>query len=205
MVLTYRKIPDEIGRVMAAGLDNIVKSPTFESTHFSRALARAPRPAKVNMVTTLPVYNLGLSDVTAKRGLSSAVQTGWRSLLGTDAEVYAASDVHTNATSSPVFAQINTGPFVKGLDQALKSAHSDAHFGIAKYEVRVLSIPALYVTALWLVDNSGKAMIVPVDPCPAYLKANTPITEQDFISAISTVAQQAEAANQQLDLEGGHR
>src|SRR5512146_3048630 len=125
MMLTYRKIPDDVGRVMAAGVENMMKSRAFESTHLARALAKAPRAAQINLVTTLPVYNLGLSDSTAGLAFSSAVQIGWRSLVGADAGVYAISDVHTSATSGPVFAQVYTGPFVKGLDQALKVAEAD--------------------------------------------------------------------------------
>ncbi len=198
MVLTYRKIPDDVGRVMAAGVENMMKSRTFDSTHLARALAKAPRAAQINLVTTLPVYNLGLSDIAAGLGLSSAIQTGWRSLVGADSGVYAISDVQTNATSGPVFAQVNTGPFVKGLDQALKVAHADTQLGANKYEVRVLVVPALYVTALWLVGSAGKSMILPVEPCPPYLKGNAVVPEAEFVSTILPVARELQAANEKL-------
>ena len=203
MMLTYRRIPDEVGRVMAAGLQNMMTSRSFHSTRLAKSLAKAPQPAQINLFTTLPVYNLGLSDITAGLSLSSAIQTGWRSLVGADAGVYAISDVHTNATTGPVFAQVNTGPFVKGLDEALKVAQSDTHLAANQYEVRVLVIPALYVTALWLVSG-GEAMVVPVDPCPPYLKANTVISEPDFINTILPVGRQVEAANEQLGGRGNH-
>lgn len=203
MMLTYRKIPDEVGRVMAAGLENMMTSRSFHSTHLARSMAKAPRPAQISLVTTLPVYNLGLSDITSGHSLSSAVQTGWRSLVGAEAGIYAISDVHTSATTNPVFAQVNTGPFVKGLDEALKVAQSDTHLAANKYEVRVLVIPALYVTALWLVSG-GEAMVVPVDPCPPYLKANTVISEPEFIKTILPVGRQVETANEKLDGRGPH-
>jgi hypothetical protein len=124
------------------------------------------------------VFTAMLTDVREGRVLANAQETAWRDVAGgTAAEV-------SSRNGEFVITSINEGPFVAATADAL---------GIAKqldgdYELRVLTIPAVYVVALWLYAASG-SVLIPLAPAPSGLTANQPYDETSFTAALHPLAE----------------
>jgi hypothetical protein len=62
---------------------------------------------------------------------------------------------------------------VEGTAKAINAAEKQREIKKGNYEVRLLFIPAFYVTALWLVDKTDKAdLAMPIEPAPEFLTPN---------------------------------
>ena len=145
----------------------------LNAAHRSGARENALRLAPVHQVFTAT-----LTDVVEDRVLAAAQETSWRDVTGTTAAEVAPRDGRYVLTSE------NQGPFVAATADALERAKQLD----GDYELRVLSIPALYVVALWLHADSTDVLI-PLAPAPNGLTANEPYDEASFTAALRPLAE----------------
>lgn len=102
-----------------------------------------------------PVYELSLSDLANGNGVAAARLIAWRYLLASATGGAIAAEVHVDPGGAHEFGSLNEGLFVGDTIQATRRADGDATFANGSYELRLLRIPALYVVALWLKDQTG--------------------------------------------------
>ncbi|PYQ31389.1 MAG: hypothetical protein DMF56_05705 [Acidobacteria bacterium] len=124
------------------------------------------------------VFTATLADVLAGRVLNAAQESAWR-----DVTAGAAAEV-ASRNGEFVITSINEGPFVAATADALETARQLD----GDYELRVLSIPAVYVVALWLYADAG-SILIPLSPAPSGLTANQPYNESSFTEALRPLAE----------------
>jgi hypothetical protein len=83
---------------------------------------------------------------------------GWRYLI-TNAGPIAVADVKESAQGTPRFGSLIRGQIAERFEQAAELADQSFSGDEAEFEVRVLEIPALYITALWL--HGPRDILVP--------------------------------------------
>lgn len=119
-------------------------------------------------------YHLGLRDLAAGRGLKKASLTGWRYLLFIKEDCvaagYVADEKQGNRTGS---AMLNFGPYVAETKEKILFAETLPSVRRYRYELALVSVPGLCITALWLRGQSRSApdVVIPLAPAPAYLAA----------------------------------
>jgi hypothetical protein len=142
-----------------------------------------------------PVYDVGLKDLAAGKGLTKATLVSWRYLLSDGESTSVAEVSEPRGKKQPrAFAMLNRGPFVASLVETVENATKNKAFAKSKYELAVLHIPALYVLALWLRSGTktGKGVVIPLAPAPAPLTAGKSYSEEEFVAALAPAAKSAD-------------
>jgi hypothetical protein len=171
MPLVYRNESDEAADAVRKGLEQMASKKAFSTTRLRNAVAE--KAAAPSTEQALPVYNMGLSDLVKDRKERELSQTGWRYTLIHNNEIIAHAETVIDQNGKNLFAGTNEGPLVEGTAKAIKVAEKQSEIKKGNYEVRLLFIPALHISALWLVDKEGKAdLAIPVEPTPSSLTPN---------------------------------
>jgi hypothetical protein len=132
---------------------------------WSRGLIKS---APDTWVVTQPheVFTIGDDDLVNNRGLKSAHSVAWRLIvLSPDesdhdqADPVAAIDFRTS-NGDVELASTNVGPFVEALFEALNSVETMGFPEQIEYKARILEIPAIQCTALWLAGDSEEANVL---------------------------------------------
>ncbi|WP_405935782.1 hypothetical protein OG338_02670 [Streptomyces sp. NBC_00726] len=150
------------------------------------ALRSAPGP--LSPEHPLPVHVLGV----APGGLAPATRlAAWRFQIRSSERAVAAADTMLTADGW-AFSHFFEGPYIASTELALRQA--DGMTG--PYQPRLLSIPDLYMLALWLhgdpaADASCGApdpddMLVPLSPAPPGFAAHRPHRAADLLPVITT-------------------
>jgi hypothetical protein len=123
------------------------------------------------------VFILGLDDLVAGRGLDAAKPTGWRYLIQQGDNVLASAEtVRGGGVDTHVFAAFNEGRFVGSTAEAIRTARRLPELQTAKFELRLLQVPALHVMAVWLHSGTGTGdLLVPLAPSPLDTPAGGPV------------------------------
>jgi hypothetical protein len=145
-----------------------------------------------------PVFTAGLEPVAAEKPLiETAELTGWRVLLEEDQAVVAAAELAVPDGDARSGASINRGPFVHSTVQALRMAERDKRVESARFEVRLLRVVALYVTALWLHSSETDSdLFIPLSPAPAPLSVDVAYDTPQFESDLAGMAKHVLSAYQ---------
>lgn len=153
-----------------------------------RWLRKRRNPPDFTTVAPHPIYQLGRDDLAAGRGLDAAVLTGWRYLVYSDDRCVAAG--HAASQGDAHSAVLNRGPFVESTRAAIELAESLPQVKGAVYEPALLSVPALYVLALWLRSPSAAApaILIPLSPRPAQLTQRT-YAPEELVPLLAAMAQ----------------
>jgi hypothetical protein len=110
------------------------------------------------------LYTLGVKDLKAKN-IGGAKLSGWRftgKLAGRDMCVHVG---HHIRSKSPAVSRLSYGPYVTKAREAMKKIVKSPEVRAHNYELRLLSIPALSVEAVWLKSQTGKHdLMVPYLP-----------------------------------------
>lgn len=190
MPIIYRSEPAEAVEALRAGLERMAFKRAFTTPRLRSYMAKkteAPLPEQA-----LPVYHLGLSDIAKNQDLEASTHTGWRYTLKQNNEMIAHAETIISPNGKHLFSAINEGPLVEGTAKAIKVAEEQSEVKKGNFEVRLLFIPALYVTALWLVDKEGKKdFAMPIEPSPAPFTPDKLIPLQDFLSVLQEKAKSA--------------
>jgi len=115
------------------------------------ALAVAPHSSALK---PHPVYELGLDDLAAGKGIEAARPIAWRYLLVTGDQVCQAAELFPDPQGGSRFGALTTG-YAAAEEEALRLAEQLPEIQQGTYEIRALRVPALYVMALWLKDQNG--------------------------------------------------
>jgi hypothetical protein len=103
-------------------------------------------------------FMLKLSDLTGPDVLSKAVPIGWRYLVvgqapgaaAEAAEPMAVADVKDTQSGTATFDSLIYGKIAERLTKAAEFAAEKYNTAQDDFEVRILEIPSVYMTALWL-------------------------------------------------------
>lgn len=156
----------------------------------TRALAAAP-PASLGLAAPHPVFQLGLDAIGTPGAIEHAAMTGWRYLVTSGRRVIASA--HAAAASRgarATFSNLNEGPFAAATERALAQAERWPEVRDGRYALGLLSVPALYVEALWLRDEDGRDggdRFVPLAPTPPPLVAEQRYTAAEFNTALAAL------------------
>jgi hypothetical protein len=131
-----------------------------------RRLISRPRP-RWAIAPPHQVYTTDFDALVQDKGLQAARPSTWRYIVMApeatnfdEAEPVAAIDVDPDGQAS--LAATNVGPFVRALVTAVNDMESIGVADHEDFEVRILEIPAISCTALWLSgDRPDAQMLVP--------------------------------------------
>jgi hypothetical protein len=130
------------------------------------------------------VYFVGLDDVSQGRLIAPARPTAWRYVLLDGDEVRAAAQLIVGDDGEVAgFSHVERGPFVQSTVAAIALAERIEAAQGGDYELRLLSVPSLYLVALWMHGMSGD-LLVPLDPAPGSVETEGVYTEEQIFSAL---------------------
>jgi len=201
MPITVATAPPQSVQILNSTIQNWMNhpstSPRQENTGLNFAGANG-----IDVHLPHPVYNLSLTDLALGKGLTAATLVSWRYVLS-DGDSAALAEVsqprgalqasgEDAAVAAPALSLLNRGPFVSSLVQTVDAAGKNPALQSGTYEIAVLSIPALYVMALWLrAKVPGGGSLIPLAPTDAALVAGQTYTESSFLQALTPVAQRS--------------
>lgn len=141
--------------------------------------------APVDLTPTDPheVYVLSIADLLADDPLAAAAPAGWRYLLTDGRQAVAAAMTTRTAGGEDRFALFNSGPYVGGTVTALQEAAALPQAEATDLQVRLLTIPALNLTAVWL-HGDDEELLVPLAPAPAPAIAGTPQPASELLASL---------------------
>jgi hypothetical protein len=115
--------------------------------------ARASQPIRV--------YTVKLSDIRDENFYTRAVPTGWRYIIDANGPV-AVADLNEvgQGGGPPAFGRLVRGRVVEDLSLAIDYAAQRFSNDPGEYEVRILEIPAVHKTALWL--HGSEEIFIPI-------------------------------------------
>lgn len=165
-----------------------------------KALAVGPSPAALGHLAVatnaqapppFPVYVLPLDELAAGNMPQSGDPVAWEYLLVAAGQPVRTAEVHPDRAAPQTnfaFAAISTSP-AAGIAQAIEAAEKHSCIAAGRYEMRLVRIPALYVTALWLKDLNGNAdHYVVIPPAPDGFRAHAIVPGTDFFQLLQTKA-----------------
>lgn len=147
---------------------------------------RAHAKFEMEMSAAIPSSNLPLDGIQQGAGLDSAVHTGWRYIIIVSGEPVALADVGLAPDGSAQFRSLNYGPYVPSIARAVDHGQR----AVAKHggTLELLTMPALYVVAMWHSLGDGEGTITPLDPAPRPFDAGREYPEEDFVQVLTELA-----------------
>jgi hypothetical protein len=179
MSLIPQHPPTELTERVAGHLQ-LIGHPTSSSP-----LLREAEVAQLELVAPHRAFVLHANSVF-NQSLADAVFAGWRYLVTEGDRVLMTAETVRGAAVPP---SLNAGPFVASMASAIDTLEGLPAVKAGDFELRVLTVPALYAVAAWLVGSD--AFLVPLAPAPPYLSAGRSYTEREFVQALRDPAQQA--------------
>lgn len=175
----------------AEAVQSTFRSFAEHRTFRSPALSKATGP--LQLVEPLQVFTLGLNDLVASRNLEAAKSTGWLFLVQDgDNTLASAEAVPTGTGDEQVVSAFNEGRFVGSIADAIRSARGLPEVSKDDFELRLLRVPGLYVTALWLHKAVGTGdLLVPLAPSPVDAQAGQPVPASRLMEELRYKAGQA--------------
>ncbi len=179
--------PAESLESLRAGLELVLDAPVEDVV---LRMAAAPHDKAPGLQHA--VYSVGLDDLASGDGLSRAKLVAWRYLLGEGDNITQAAEVfYDEKNETHEFLALNEGPFVQPTATALQAAEQAERVQRGSYELRVLRIPALYVVALWLKDDSGEDdLFVPMEPTHHALVPGQTYSREELDAILSVAAKE---------------
>lgn len=152
---------------------------------FMNRMAATAAPAGTAAVSSR-VYTLGLDAIAAGRGLAAARLVHWTHLLPSGGGRIVAADVTADTAT---FDGMTEGPHPDGLRRLIETLPADPAVVAGNYELAVLRVPALFVSAVWLQGRGGSAdILVPADPADPALTPGRHYSAADFLQALAPAA-----------------
>lgn len=107
----------------------------------------------IHISRPLPVFRLGLDDLTEPDALDRAEFVAWRYLIAGGGRGAGMADVGEASGGDTVFGSLARNEQADFLLEATHLAQSVADRTSQDCDVRVLQVPSLYTTALWLTTD----------------------------------------------------
>jgi hypothetical protein len=151
-------------------------------SHAARALSVEAGP-RLEAAAPHLVYFVGLDEVAQGRILSAARPTSWRYILLEGDMAHAAAELAVDESGKVEgFSHFDEGPFVESTIAGVAFAEQEETNRGGAYELRLLSVPSLYLVALWL--HGAHDLLVPLAPAPGGLEPEHAYTEEQIFSAL---------------------
>jgi hypothetical protein len=109
--------------------------------------------AALNLSEPLPVYRLGLNQIETPECVTKAEHVGWRYLVEGAGGAAGFADVKDSGGESPTFASFSQNANAARLMEAANLAQQVAQSLPDEYEARILEVPALQTSAIWLAHD----------------------------------------------------
>jgi hypothetical protein len=132
--------------------------------------------------------------------LKAASPTAWRYLVVQGMNAVADVELGHGKTldDNLHFLGLNEGPFAQGTITALHVAEKLPQTQQRDYELRFLTVPAVYLAALWL-HSASDDLLIPLAPAPENLEPNHPYSESQIIEALRPSAVRAAKADEAFE------
>ena len=152
-------------------------------------------PGTLTLAQPHQIFSLGLADLAAGKGLEAAKSTGWRYLVQSgDNALASAETAVTPAGPGHVFSAFNSGPLVASTVQAIRTAQGHPQVSQGSFELRLLRVPALYFTALWMHGaQATDDVLIPLDPSPG-VATGKPVPAAPLLQELASKAKAIPAA-----------
>jgi hypothetical protein len=170
-----------------------ILNPPAEAT---AAVTKLLQPGDAEILYPHRVYFMDLTDVATGRDLKSVQIGPWRHFVTRRGAMGESLDVVAvaNAGGRHRVLHKTSGTAVAKSGLAIKRALADPDLQEGLYELRVLSIPALSINAIWLYSASG-SILIPVGVTSPTLELGRKYPESEFLNAIRNRAQARLAFN----------
>ena len=179
MAIEYSRAHERARRELQAGLDMLTLTGVEARSASADAAEHKPHRA----------YTIGLEDLAGGAGLERARFIGWRFLVEAGADRVGIEVSADEADEDHEFTAIDRGPFVDGTDRAVRDLAASELARAASYEVAVITVPALYIHAIWLrARQGGDDLIVPIEPTHDALRAGRQYRAPDFLRRLRAPA-----------------
>jgi hypothetical protein len=185
MPVQFPQPPPQASAAVTDKLQRLGQLPTTNS----RALGGAA-PDGLTPTSPHETYVLGADAMLADNALDAATMTGWRYLLRDDGQLVASAETMVNGAGQHHFAAFNSGPYVAGTAEALQNAADLPQTRDQDMQARLLNIPALHLTALWLHGESGD-VLVPLAPTPPGVEADRDYPAAELLGLLRDQARDA--------------
>jgi hypothetical protein len=168
----------------------------------SPALRNATQP--LQLTEPHQVFTLGLTDLVAGKGLEAAKPTGWRYLVQEGDRVLASAEtVLAGQGNDHVFSAFNEGRLVAATADAIRIARELPDVNHGDFELRLLSVPGLYFTAVWAHEPQGaRDLLLPLTPSFVDAPAGQPVLASRLLDELASKARPASAVGP-ADRTGG--
>jgi hypothetical protein len=160
MPVLFASEPPGCRSALTDGLNALGMAPTPASRAHLAAVAGSQAPPP------LPVYSFPLDDLAPGKDPMGNGPVAWKFLLVIGSQPIRTADVVPAPGGGYQFASISAAQ-APGIDQAILAAENSPVLAKGRYELRLVEVPALYVTALWLKTQRGKAdYFIVIPPAP---------------------------------------
>ena len=180
------RVPDPPAQGLSIVLDALSSAASQPTTNAAEALREA---GAAGLTTAAPhqVYFVGLRDLAEGRLLAAAQLKGWRYIIFEGDRPLAAAELSGDEGALD-FSNINRGPFVESTVEGVGRAEVLEVVREEDFELRLLDIPGLYVTALWL--HGPRDLIIPLPPTRPELEPFAVYEEEALVERLSGRAEQ---------------
>jgi hypothetical protein len=160
-------------------------------------------PGPLALAQPHQIFSLGLADLAAGRGLEAAKSTGWRYLVHAGENPVASAETSVAPTGSEhVFSAFNSGPLVASTVEAIRMVQGLPQVSRGTFEMRLLRVPALYFTALWVHGaQATDDVLVPLEPSPGVVTGK-PVPAAPLLQELASKAKSVPAVGP-TDRTGG--
>ncbi len=143
-----------------------------------------------------PGYSLTLDNLAVGNEMSYAVKGVWHHLVFINGNVVADAQLIWRDDKME-FSALNCGPMAASIVDALNMAEKASVLRAKSVELRLLSVPALHVVAVWL-HGEDEDRFIPVAPTPHTLM---PMQIIDKERLFSILIPEAQALKQKFDAD----
>lgn len=188
MSLEVAQVPKQVIDVVTSTLGQFATGDGFDPAVLDQAQQK-----DLSLSTPHPVYLLTRDPLLRdhERPLDAAQFKRWRFLIMQGDTVISSAEV---AARSPEdvkgleFSNFTDGPFVDATTRAIFAAEADERVQDGEYILRLLTVPSLYVTALWLKEEGGADLLMPLVSAPEPLDEGVLYDIDRFVDALRTAA-----------------
>ncbi|NBF05129.1 hypothetical protein GV819_22845 [Pseudomonas sp. Fl5BN2] len=187
MQLTYPKAPANGVQQLRPVLQAALQTRGFGINHGFASV----RANSLSLSQGFRGYALGLQELSQGLALDQAKAGDWHYLVFAGGLSIADAQL-TEVAGKLEFSSLNHGALAASAVSALDFAQKTPRLQGKTYELRLLFVPALQVTAIWL-HGSEEQLLIPVEPTPAQLAARRVYDEASLLALLAPLARQAKA------------
>jgi hypothetical protein len=155
-------------------------------------------PSAPSAMKPHPIYDLGLDDLAAGKGMEAARLVAWRYLLIANHQIRQAAEILSDPRGGCRFGGLTTG-YTAGVEEAFRLIDQMPEVQQRTYELRALQVLSLYVMALWLKDLQGtQDRFIVLPPAFAPVQTLRPYTTSDILPLLQRLALQKAPLEQRV-------